>query len=103
MSTLEELESDPKNTIIRILNGPQAFIIARDMLFIDKTEWHEHECENWQARFSEADKQNAKLIIYKKKMITKYKIGIRLYINNKLSFGELRPEKQALKRWQGFL
>ena len=104
MSTPETLRSDPKNTIIRTLNGEPAFNIARDMLFIDKSEWEDpNESDVWESKFSENDKQNSTLVLYKKKMITKYKIGLRLYINNKLSVGELRPEKEAIKRWQDFL
>jgi hypothetical protein len=104
MANLEKLQADPKVTIISVLTGVQAFYIARDMLFVKKDEWEDpNESNIWEANFSEADKQSATFVLFSKKMTVNSKIGIRLFINNILSFGELRPEKEAIKRWKDFI
>jgi hypothetical protein len=104
---LDNLRSDPKVNIYKIIKGKKGFDLAKKMLFVDPSEWSDpQESRKWALMWSESQKKNAIFVIFGKTPRKKTKIGIKLIIGSGPNFstvGELRSEKDAFKRWYKFI
>jgi len=98
MDIYNDYKSDPKVTIYKLMKGKRAFNTTVEMLFEDDVSGG----ERWEAQFSETQKKNALCFIYKRKLIKKYKVGVKLIIgtgDNRSVVGQEYPMEKIPASW----
>jgi hypothetical protein len=76
MRIYNEYKSNPKVTIYKLIKGKKGFDTAVEMLFSNDVSGGKEWSKNWSAD----EKRKAIFFIYKRKLVSKYKIGIKLII-----------------------
>jgi hypothetical protein len=76
MRIYNEYKSNPKLTIYKLIKGKKGFDTAVEMLFQNDVSGGKEWAKNWSAQ----EKRKAIFFIYKRKLVSKFKIGIKLIV-----------------------
>ncbi len=78
MRIYNRYKSNPKIEIYSLIKGEKGFDIALETLFKDDVS----EGKEWAKQWTAAEKRNAVYFTYKRKLISKYKVGLKLIIGD---------------------